>query len=359
MRHLDDQKKIASLDNTRVYDSVVSFGDQFEQAWKESASLSLSDSYRNVKNIILCGMGGSALGAHVLKALYEEKLSVPFSIVNGYKLPNETNDNTLVILSSYSGETEEILACAEEAMQRQAKIVGIATGGRLAALLREHGYPAYVFEPKHNPSNQPRMGSGYSLGFYVRLFQTLGFLAIEEDEMNRAAAFMKGLSETYGAHIPEASNTAKKIAQDLKDKQVVIAASEFLRGNAHVLANQINENAKQFACFFEIPELNHHLMEGLRFPKANQKNLTFLFLESSLYEHKIQARYPITKEVLEQNGVAHTAWNPKSKGKFLQTFETLVFGSFVSFYLAMLNDIDPSEIPFVKYFKEELQKRHA
>ena len=133
-------------------------------------------------------------------------------------------------------------------------------------------------------------------------------------------------------------------------------ASGFLSGNAHVLANQINENAKTFANYFIISELNHHLLEGLKFPNNNSKNLHFFFFESDLYHPRNQKRYAITKDTLNKFKISHFSYHLTGKTELEQSFEALLFGTYVAFYLAILNSIDPSSIPWVDYFKEELGK---
>jgi len=129
-----------------------------------------------------------------------------------------------------------------------------------------------------------------------------------------------------------------------------------LVGNLHTIVNQINESAKNFSCYFPLPELNHHLMEGLTNPKNNSKNLIFVFIESNLYLKRIQLRYKITKEVLKKKNIEYVEFKAKEKTKILQSFEILLFGSYLSFYLSMLYKIDPSLIPWVEYFKKRLSE---
>ena len=137
----------------------------------------------------------------------------------------------------------------------------------------------------------------------------------------------------------------------------VIVASEFLNGNGHIFANQINETAKQFVARFSIPELNHHLMEGLAFPVALKKILYFVFLESPLYSKRIKQRFEITKKVLAKNKIKFVANKINAKTVAGATIEALVFGSYASFYLALLNKVNPAQVPWVDYFKKELDKK--
>jgi glucose/mannose-6-phosphate isomerase len=135
-----------------------------------------------------------------------------------------------------------------------------------------------------------------------------------------------------------------------------MVGSEFLAGNIHVFANQINENAKALAAYFLLPELNHHLLEGLTFPKTNQKLLCFFFLTSPLYDKRNQARVEVTQKVLVKKKIDFTVYPVSSPDKLSAAVEVLVLGSYVSFYLAILYGVNPSLIPWVDYFKAELKK---
>lgn len=337
-------QQIKKLDKANLLASIELLGEQCAEAWHEVKKIKIPASYRGVENIVIAGMGGSALGGHLIQSLFADKLKAPIEIVRGYTLPKYVGPKTLVILSSYSGNTEETLSAAADAKKRKAKIVGLAAGGRLEKFLRSNNYPAYIFKPTYNPSNQPRMGLGYSIFGQLGLLAKCGLLKIDEKEINQAIA---PLNHNDG--------TAKTFAEKLKNKIPIIVASEFLTGNAHIIANQINENAKTFATYFELPELNHHLMEGLKNPAAN-KNLKFVLLNSSLYHPRNQKRYQILKEVLRKNKIDFIEYQPKAKTKFQQSMETLLFGSYVSFYLAMFYNLDPAPVPWVDFFKKRLGK---
>ena len=133
-------------------------------------------------------------------------------------------------------------------------------------------------------------------------------------------------------------------------------AAEHLAGNVHTMSNQMNENAKRFSTYFLIPELNHHLLEGMLYPMSNRQDLIFLLIESGLYDKRIQKRFAITADVLDKNKIKNINYTCAEKTKLGQSLEILVLGSYVSFYSAMLQRIDPTAIPFVDYFKKQLAK---
>lgn len=345
MVDLNNLEEIRKFDKSNMLESIELFPKQCQQAWEETQKLTIPQDYTNVRQIVVSGMGGSGLGGHIIKSLYQKELPIPLEIVNDYHLPGYVNEDSLVILSSYSGSTEETLATADEAKKKGAKILGITTGGKLGKFLKENNFPGYIFEPKFNPCGQPRMGLGYSLVGQIVLLRITGILQFNENEFFQC---FKSLKVIQGRLV----DRAKELVKRCRRKIIVVVAAEHLSGNAHVLANQINENAKALSCYFLLPELDHHLLEGLGRP--NEKNLIFAFLASNFYSEKIQKRLKLTKEVVEKNNIEVCEFKPSGENKLRQVLETLWFGSFLSFYLAIGSGIDPTPIPWVDYFKEKL-----
>jgi glucose/mannose-6-phosphate isomerase len=339
-----------------VKQTIQKYPDQLKQAWEEVRGIYLPTEYQNVQNIVFCGMGGSALGARMIDSLVFDRLRIPFEVFNEYHLPLYVSEKTLVVISSYSGATEETLSdLHDRVLAKGGKVIGITTGGKLADELEKQKTPAYIFEPKYNPSGQPRMSIGYATGAVLALLSALKLIEFDENEIYKATTAMQEAGKHY-ANETDAENTAYNLSQKLKGKMPVLVASEHLVGTAHTIKNQFNESAKTFATLFDLPELNHHLMEGLAHPEENKKLLHFVFLNSHLYTQKVQKRYPLTQEVITKNGIEHSMFSPTATDKLSQVFETLVFGSFVVYYLTKSYGIDPLEIPWVDYFKKQLSK---
>lgn len=339
-----------------VADTIRAYPLQLKQAWEEINSITIPDEYKSVQNMILCGMGGSALGGRMVDSLIPSRLRIPFEIFTEYHIPNYIDEKSLVIISSYSGTTEETINCAYEALNKNAKVFGITTGGKLAEILRENNLPGYIFEPKNNPSGQPRMSIGYASGAILALLSKLGLIQVLQEEIDSTIDTMNSLLTEYHENAPSDKNLAKSYAEKLKNKACVLVASEHLVGTAHTIKNHLNESAKTFSVLFDIPELNHHLMEGLTNPKNIKRDLEFIFIDSNLYFEKVSKRYPLTQEVIKKNGFEYHVYKPGSEKKLSQVFETLIFGSFMVFYLTKLYQIDPLAIPWVDYFKDKLAK---
>jgi glucose/mannose-6-phosphate isomerase len=354
MMVLDNIEEIKKLDAGGVLSTVKRLDEQVGQAWNEILALHIPEEYKNAQNIVLSGMGGSALGGRIVDALTNSIIRAPFEISTEYGIPNYVNTNTLLILSSYSGNTAETISAANEGLKKGAKIIVVATGGKLADFAKENNLPAYIYVPKENPSNQPRMALGYSITAIVAVLNKLGFISLTDMEIKSIIQLMGEKCSEYSEDVLSQNNLAKLMAEKIKSHVPVLVASEHLVGSIHAFKNQLNENSKTFALSFDIPELNHHLMEGLKFPPQIKETLLFIFINSDLYSDEIKKRYPITEEVVNKNEIKTFNLKLTGKSKLEQIYELLVFGSFVSFYIAVLYGIDPTPIPWVDYFKNKL-----
>jgi glucose/mannose-6-phosphate isomerase len=353
--NLDLITDIKKIDKDNLYASIETFSDQIEQAWDECQNIILPTEYKSVTNIVICGMGGSALGGRIIDSLLTENVRLPIEIFTEARLPFYVNERSLVILSSYSGNTEETLISAKDAVDKKAKIFGICSGGKLSDFLKANNLPAYVYNPSYNPSKQPRMGLGYPVASLLAILAKYKFIHLDDLDMKTSAEVIKKLSLEMAPEVDFKNNEAKLIAHNFHWKIPILIASEHLVGSTHTFKNQLNENAKTFACLFDLPEANHHLMEGLKNPAEALKKLYFLFIESNLYSDFVKKRYPITKEVIEKNGIECGSYKLISKTKLEQIFELITLGLNVSYYLAILNETDPTPIPWVDYFKAKLK----
>jgi len=353
---LDDKKIIARIDAGNVRASIEALPDQVEVAWREARKVRVPASYRQAEEIVVAGMGGSTLSADIVKSVYGGALRVPFSFINGYHLPGSVGKNSAVIVSSYSGTTEEALACFAEARKRGAKLLGIASGGSLAARLKCAKAPAYLFEPVFNPCNQPRLGGGYMTAGLLGLLSSFKGFSLDAEELKALPSRLRRRAEAWRPQVMTRDNPAKLTARALHGTVPIIVSAEHLAGNGHALQNQIHESAKQFCAAFPLPEMNHHLMEGLNFPLAAKKLLGFLFLESKLYSERLRLRVKVTQKALAKQGFGFSSWQAVEPTRLGQAFEALSFGSWVSFYMAIENKANPSNIPWVDFFKKEFAR---
>lgn len=353
---LDQAKIYQKYDQLHVYDSILGLKNQVSQAWLEVSHLVLKNKFTDVRDIVFSGMGGSALGGRIIRSLDQYLLNRPMEVVTNYRLPAYVDKESLVLLSSYSGNTEETLSAALDAIQRQTKIFIVASGGKLLDLAKKKGLDHYAIDPKFNPSGQPRLGLGYSVISQFAFLSRLKLINFNEEDVDRIIALLEKLNLNFGKDQKTQDNPAKIIADKLQDRAVILIGANHLVGTIHAVKNMLNENSKTFAAHFDLPELNHHFLEGLGFPKALKDVATFVFFNSDLYPAVIRKRLTITRQMLERLGFQTVTIKPESDHPTLQAFECLAFGEFVSFYLALLSHLDPGPIPSIDYFKKELAR---
>ncbi len=302
------------------------------------------------------GMGGSTLGTHIVGSLYFDQIKVPIEYVNGYHIPAYVDSSTLLILSSYSGTTEEVLFSYKEAKDAGAKLLSVSSGGDLGKLVSSGEVAGYTFDPKFNPSGQPRMGLGYSILSQILILSKLGYLDFQKEDYQNILKSIEKINNESKISVETSRNKAKQVANKLYGKVPFLLASEHLVGNIHTFANQINENAKTISAYFTLPEADHHLIEGLPSTDEIHKNAGFFFLNSDLYSARVKKRYPITQKLAEKAGFDSFEISPQGKSKIEQVFEFLTFGSWISFYLAIAYGRDPSPIPNVDFLKSRMAK---
>lgn len=357
MKILDEMKGIKKYQRTGVSQSLNNFSNQLFFAWQAAAEIKLPARYFNFKNIIFAGMGGSNLASEFVRGLYRDQIKQPLVLVRGYKLPHFVGRYDLVFISSYSGGTEEAISVYDQAMKRGAKILVLTAGGKLLARAKKDKIPFYQISKKYNPSGQPRYALGAQLGAAIALFSALKIIRVRWWEIKEAIEYLTILSQLFSWETATKENPAKFLAKQISNHLLVIVAADFLAANAHIMANQINESAKQFAVYFTIPELNHHLMEGLAQPAAARQKIKFLFLNSEQYEPAIAKRFTVTQKVLRRQKISFLEYQVGGD-RLRSGLEIMLFGGWLSFYLAVLNGQNPAVIPWVDFFKKEMAKNN-
>lgn len=359
MINLDDQKKISRLDTGRVAESIRLLPAQMKQVLTDAPKISLPAKARRARFIVVNGMGGSNLGAHFLKSLCGPELKKPLLIEPGYEIPGFTGPDTLYILSSYSGTTEETVSVLPRLLEKKASLALITADhdSPLLAAGKKNHLPAYIFTPRANPSGQPRLGLGYAILGLWSILAKAGALDWPDARLRKIIDKLSAWDEKLRPNQTTAANPAKKIARVLRGRAPVLIGAEFLNGNLHIARNQINECAKEFSAYLSLPDLNHHALEGLSFPTGLKKDLCFLFFSSKLYHARVQRRLALTVQVAAKQGYGTLVHELQGRDRLEQGFELLQLGSWLSYYLGIINGVDPVKIPWVNWFKKQLSKK--
>jgi len=352
--NLDEQATFTKYDTQNMRGSIALLHEQIKQTWDEVNNLDISARFTIFDSILFCGMGGSALGAYVAKHLYGDSISVPFGIINDYHIPKYAGSNTLVIVETYSGTTEEAISCLEEAHGRGCKVFAIATGKNLIEIAQEKNIPYFKINPINNPSHQPRMGIGYSIFVLFALLTKLKQITCTTSDITLICDELEKGNNMYGPTIPSDKNTAKQLAVKLNGKIPLFLSGEHIIGALHANRNQYNENAKNVAVYFSLPDADHFLLEGLQFPTNLKEFIHCVFYTSSSLSEKIRNRITNTEKVFKEHAISTTVIDVSAPSKLVEVMRCIQFGAYVGFYSAMLHCFDPSPVPTVENFKQSL-----
>jgi len=305
-----------------------------------------------ISNIVVTGLGGSAIGGDLLRVYAVNKISIPVMVNRDYVLPEFVGPDTLVFAVSYSGNTEETLSAYDDARARGASIIAITTGGKLGEYAKRDGIPVIGV-----PGGvSPRAATGFLFLPTLRVLQRLGMLPDVTGEISEMVSHLKELRKKLGPDAPIEENPAKRIACKLHKKIPVIWGSSGITGVvAQRWKGQINENAKAPAYWNVFPELNHNEIVGFQFPLEILKKIHVIFLRDGQDHPRVQKRFEITKKVIEDVVDGYTEVWASGEGTLSRLYSLIYTGDYASVYLAALYGIDPGPVKAIDYLKKELQ----
>jgi glucose/mannose-6-phosphate isomerase len=298
---------------------------------------------QNVHNILVTGLGGSGIGGTILSELIQNESGIPVLVNKDYSLPAYVNQNTLVIISSYSGNTEETIAAMHQAIAKNAQIVCVTSGGEVKKLAAEHNYDTIII-PGGYP---PRSCIGYSLIQLIKIVQFNGF--VKTDLLAQVKSSIT-LLNTENASI---KNEAMQVAKLLVDKITVIYSLGSAEGAAVRFRQQINENSKMLCWHHTLPEMNHNELVGWTTKNDNLAVVTFR--TSFDYDRTIK-RYDICKELFTKYSSSVTDITAKGNSILEEYFYLINIGDWISCYVADLRNVDPIEVNVIANLKNELAK---
>jgi glucose/mannose-6-phosphate isomerase len=337
--------KKQNLDKSNLRQVILDFPKQFEVGFQLAKDIKIKG---NFKAIEISGMGGSSLPANILRTYLGElylknpSKSKSFPILQNrfYSLPHEAYDNALNFFLSYSGNTEETIESLKEAVKNNLPSVGIATGGKLEEICKKNNIPCVIL-----PSGiQPRYATGY---FFAAMFQILVNAKMISDETEKIAKLAQSLEK----EILKSEKAGKAIAKKLTGKTPLIYSNPKYKSLAMIWKIKINENAKTPAFWNFYPELNHNEMVGFTLPQAKFHILTLL--DRKDHPQNIR-RMEITAQLLKKRGIGTTFVEMQGSNAFETIFLTLILGDWISYYLALAYNQDPTPVDMVEDLKKLL-----
>ena len=347
---IESVERIRAADPGNMLDRIKDLPKQVRDAWTIARAAQLPPAHGDVRNITVAGMGGSAIGGDLAAALLAGELKVPMQVHRDYGLPAYVGRDSLVIASSYSGNTEESLSSFEEAQRRGARVLVLTTGGKIAELARAAKFPVITFS---YPA-QPRAALGYSLGLVLGALTRLGFVRDLNSDIDAALADVARLEERV--HEGARTNDAKRLAIELYGRIIFAYGGGVLGVMARRVKGQWNENAKNWGAFDVLPELNHNGVVGFPHPDIARDALTVLLLRSDRDNPRHKLRFDVTRELLDRASVAHKTLQFSGANMLSEVLQLTLFTDYVSFYVALLNGVDPSPVKSIDYLKERLAK---
>lgn len=349
--NLDDTLSFAQIDSQDMLSEIEGLPDQLSSAWQLSRDLPLSG-LDNIRRVVIAGMGGSAIGADLLKSYASPELQVPLFVHRDYELPGwASGPETLVIGASHSGNTEETLSAFEAAQVRGCKTLAICTGGDLAKAARAAGSLLWQFE--HH--GQPRAAVGYSFGLMLGLFTRLGVIADPAAELETALAALRAQQENLRAVVPVVNNPAKRMAGQLYGRYVIVFGADVLAPVARRWKGQLNEVAKTGCQFEYLPEANHNTVAGIINPEHILGQVMALFLRAPSYHPRNLLRANLTKKIFMLEAINTDFIDAAGDGRLAHLWTALHMGDYTAYYLAMAYGLDPTPVEAIESLKVEMQ----
>lgn len=349
--NLDDLDRFKKLDTLNMLGEINNLPDQLGLAYQLGMKHPLPD-WKDVRQVVIAGMGGSAIGADLLVSYAASLAPLPVSVHRDYGLPAYARGaETLVICSSHSGNTEETLEAFEAARKADCRIIAVCTGGELAKRAKENNIPVWSFDH----SGQPRAAVGFSFGLLLAMFQRLGFIPEQRDAVDDAIASMKKSQEHMKAEIPAAKNPAKRYAGQLMGRWVTIMGSGLLSTVARRWKGQINEVAKAGANFEFLPEANHNTLAGTENPQETLNAHTMTIFLCAPSDHpRNRLRSDLTRKAFMLEGLNTDFIESRGDTPLAHMWTTILFGDYMAYYLAMAYGVDPTPIPALVDFKKAM-----
>jgi glucose/mannose-6-phosphate isomerase len=352
---LDNIEIIKKLDTQNMLGEIDNLPSQLQSAWKLGQTQTLPEN-KAISQIIICGMGGSAIGADLLAGYAASTCPIPITVHRDYGLPAcAKGSETLVIASSHSGNTEETLDSFAAAIEKKCTLMAVTTGGKLSELANQAHIPLVIF----SHAGQPRAAVGHSFGILLALLSKMGLLGdpggVEKTLMS-AINNMKEQQEQLRVNVPVVKNPAKRMAGQVVGRWVNVFGAGLLAPVARRWKTQVNEIAKAGAGFEALPEADHNTLAGLVNPEEVLSRTFSIFLHSSFDHPRNTLRLDLTRQEFMLQGMNADTYTAQGASSLAQIWTTLHFGDYVSFFLAVAYGVDPTPVEVLENFKRALKK---
>ncbi len=333
------------LDPDGVEKALEKFPEQIKNAFGQVQSTKYI--VQSFDTIVVSGMGGSSNAGKIVQGLLEQNYQKSFVVYNDYDLPAWVNEKTLVILNSYSGNTEETLSGYEIAKSKGAQVIGIATGGKIGEMVKAGEIQGVIIDPKDtNPTGFPKSGLGVSLGGLLGILSNIGAIENAEAEINSALQELIDIRDKWDC---------KEMAEKLHGSIPVLFGGRPLLGALNAGRNAMCEISRNFTEFYDFPEVNHVLVEAVGKP-ASALSKKYLFFESKFNHDRVKLRYQITKDIFSEQKITNLHYSLNSSTVLGQSLELAHYCAWLGFYISILDDTNPGPEPWILKLKSALSQ---
>lgn len=350
---LDLPEFIEAFDPGKMLGRTEGFADQWREAREIGENFHVP-TFKGIENVLVLGMGGSAIAGDLLGGYLDYVMPVPLLVNRDYGVPGFVGRNTLVIASSYSGNTAETLSATQEAIERGCSLLGITTGGKLADNLSKQGFDHISIPTGYSP----RAALGFSFVPLLIVLQKIFDLPEQEPALEETEQLLREQAELYGHEVPAKDNRAKGLAAALSGKlPVIYGACGAFESVAYRWRCQINENSKRMAVCGAVAEMNHNEIVGWAGPQELTREFVVVNLLDKDYHPEIRYRFECMAKLIART--AGEVINLESRGDALLTrlFSLIHLGDFVSVYLALLEGMDATPVNSIDTLKQLLSER--
>jgi glucose/mannose-6-phosphate isomerase len=350
--NLDDLGLIKQVDSANMLQHIEALADHLADSWALGQLHDLPAELGQVRQVVIAGMGGSSISGELAARLIEDSSRVPVFVNRDYDLPLfAAGSDTLVIALSHSGNTEETLSATRCAIERETRLLAITTGGNLAPFASEAGGTVCVYQY----DAPPRAALGWLYGQVLAVLSRLNIAPDLAGDVREAVSLMQRSQPRYSPDTPTTRNIAKRIAGQLVERFPVIWGAGLLAPVARRWKTQMNENAKTAAFFELLPELNHNAVVGVGFPSDLMHKLAIMQLRSPAYDHtRVAIRHQATHDLFLQEGILTDLIDARGESRLAQQMSLIQLGDYVSYYLALANQADPTPIGPIDTLKAKL-----
>jgi glucose/mannose-6-phosphate isomerase len=349
--NLDNPADVRKIDQKGMYDLIHNFPLQLTEGAHLGLIADLNLENFAPDSITLAGMGGSAIGGDLARSYLASELKIPFWVCRNYNLPEFVNEKSLVFVSSYSGNTEETLSAYQEAKRRKAKIIAITSGGKLLEESKNFNYP-FILLPKGFP---PRAALGYSFTPILVTLSRSGLVSDKMEELEKASKFLEENRNEYSLERKTGENPAKTLAVNLFQKiPIIYSSTDYFDAVGYRWKGQLCENSKILAFNNYFPEFNHNELVGWKVLEHIRDRVVVIILQDKEDHPRIQRRMQIVKEIIEKEKVKVIEIKSEGENLLCRIFSLIQLGDFTSFYLAILNQVDPTPVKVIDLLKNKL-----